>query len=84
MKFNVTVWAKNVRVWLCNYSPGSSSGRDKMVALIIGPNHGRVHITDITKLVSHLCYSDPFSDEEEVVNTGLARGLAFLAAKEQL
>ena len=51
---------------------------------MIGPNHGRVHITDITKLVSHLCYSDPSSDEEDVVNTGLARGLAFLAAKEQL
>ena len=57
-KSNVTVWANNYRVRLWNSSPGSSSGREKMVALLIGTSHGRVHITDITPPVSHLCYSD--------------------------
>ena len=47
-----------------------------------GQSRQRAHY--ITPPVSHICYSDPSSDEKEVVNTGLARGLPFLAAKEQL
>ena len=53
MKSGVSVWAKDVRARLWNFSPGSGSGLEKVTGCIIKQaSHARVHITDITPPVS--------------------------------
>ena len=90
----MSLWAKYVcpdPAIESNSSPGSCSGLEKMAGCIFNQGQSRKsanywhYITSLSAITfpnyyvcSHLCYSD-FSDEEDVVNSGLTRSPGVLS-----